>query len=308
MARFLGVDLGGTNIKWVVLEHDGEQAFGQPLATGSSPTGAAEGPDGVTGRVVAVVRDAMARHAPIAAAGVGVPGLFGRDTGLIELFPNLPGPWAGYPLRDRVAASAGIPVTLVNDARAFTLAEGLAGAGRGARTVACLTLGTGVGGGIMIDGRLHLGANGRAGEIGHQTVLADGPRCGCGNPGCVESLTQARALTTLAGRERVEDVYAGLAAGDAACVAAIESVTDWLAIGIANVVTVLVPDRVVIGGGIASAGEGLLARLCGAVRRRTPRGDPENIVIVAAELGSSAGAIGAALAAATARDEAIAMT
>ena len=126
--------------------------------------------------------------------GLGIPGLFDPADGRVLLFPNLPGPWAGYPLRARLEQELGRGVQMINDARAFTLAEGTLGAGAGCGTLVCVTLGTGIGGGVMIDGKLHLGAFGVAGEIAHQTVLPDGPLCGCGNHGCVEALARSDVL------------------------------------------------------------------------------------------------------------------
>lgn len=300
-ARLLGLDLGGTNIKWVVLELPGVGKAADPAdavvaGRGSVPTDAPAGPDAVAERMISAGRAAIATHGPIEAAGVGVPGTFYRETGRTRLFPNLPGPWDGFPLRDRLAAALHVPVTLVNDARAFTLAEGTVGAGRGCRTVVGLTLGTGVGGGVMIDGRLHLGASGGAGEIGHQVVVRDGPLCGCGNRGCVEPLAQAATLTRLAGRATAEEVYAGAAAGDERCVAAIDDVATWLGIGLANVVTVLGPDRIVIGGGIAAAGDLVLEPIRRAILAHVTLADPEYVDVVPASLGAEAGAIGAALA------------
>ncbi|HET7727130.1 MAG TPA: ROK family protein [Candidatus Limnocylindrales bacterium] len=296
--RVLGLDLGGTNIKWAVLDGDGGvDDAPRPLGYGSLPTGAEGGPDAVAERMLEAGRRAIGVHGDVAAVGVGVPGLFNRDSGAIELFPNLPGPWPGYPLRARLEAGFGRPVTLINDARAFTLAEGTLGAGRGCRTLVCITLGTGVGGGVLIDGRVHLGANGRAGEIGHQVVVEDGPPCGCGNRGCVEPLAWAATLTRLAGRDTAAEVYAGAAEGDEQCRAAIAEVARYLGLGLANVTTVLVPDRIVIGGGISAAGELLLEPLRAVVRARAPLVDPDRIDIVAAALGPEAGAVGAALAA-----------
>lgn len=297
--RVLGLDLGGTNIKWTVLQAEAAAAAdtARPTGFGSLPTDAAGGPERVTGRLLEAARTASAAHGPLDGVGVGVPGLFDREAGTIELFPNLPGPWPGVPLRDRLRTGLGLPVSLINDARAFTLAEGTLGAGRGCRTVACVTLGTGIGGGVMIDGRLHHGANGRAGEIGHQVVVEDGPPCGCGNRGCVEPLAQAATLARLAGRETAAEVYAGAAAGDERCHAPIREVARYLGHGLANVTTVLVPDRIVIGGGIAAAGELVLEPVREVVRARAPLVEPDRIDIVAASLGPEAGAIGAALAA-----------
>ena len=162
--------------------------------------------------------------------------------------------------------------------------------------MALLTLGTGIGGGLIIDGKLHLGT-GTAGEIGHQTVLEDGPMCGCGNRGCAEALAQAKALTTAAGKATVEDVFAGAVAGDERCIAAVDQAVRYLGIAIANVVNVLAPDRVVVGGGIAAgSGDLILGPLRYKVRERARMLPPERIEVVLAELGPLAGAIGAALA------------
>ena len=297
--RYLGLDLGGTNIKSVLIEE------GDPprvVASSSAPTHADRGPEAVVTRIIELGRAAMAEHGPVDSAALGVPGLFDRDAGTVLLFPNLPGPWPGHHLRDPVAAGLGVPVTMVNDARAFTLAEGLMGAGRGCSTLVCVTLGTGVGGGVMVDGKLHLGAWGVAGEIGHQTVLPDGPVCGCGNRGCAEVLTQARALADLAGRGTAEEVYEAARRGDDRCLSAIETVAGYLGIALANIVTVLGPDRIVLGGGIVAAGELVLGPVREHVRRRVTLVPSDEVEVVHAELGSAAGAIGAALAAATQLD------
>jgi glucokinase len=297
--RYLGLDLGGTNIKTVLIE-DGDSP--RVVTSSTAPTYADRGPDAVVARIIELGRAVIAEHGPVDSAAVGVPGLFDRDAGTVLLFPNLPGPWRGHSLRDPVAAGLAVPVTMVNDARAFTLAEGLMGAGRGCSTLVCVTLGTGVGGGVMVNGELHLGAWGVAGEIGHQTVLPDGPLCGCGNRGCAEVLTQARALAALAGRATAQEVYDGARRGDERCLAAIETVAGYLGIALANLVTVLGPDRIVVGGGIIAAGELVLGPVREHVRRRATLAPPDGIEVVHAQLGAAAGAIGAALAAATQLD------
>jgi glucokinase len=293
--RVLGLDLGGTNIKWTVLDVDGDDV--NVVAQGIEPTDADGGPEVVAARMASAATDAIARHGPIEAIGAGVPGLFDRTHGTIELFPNLPGAWRGFPLRDRIAAATGRPVVLINDARAFVLAEGRLGAGRGCHAVVGLTLGTGIGGGVLIGGRLQLGRNGRAGEIGHQIVEPDGPECGCGNRGCIEPLAQAATLARLAGRATAEEVYEGVAQGDQRCRTAVQTVARYIGIGLANVLVVLGPDRIVIGGGIADAGDLVLDPIRAATRERVTLVDPSDIDIVAAALGHEAGAIGAALAA-----------
>jgi glucokinase len=294
VSRHLGIDLGGTNVKAVVLEAaDGAEP--RIVATDQAPTRAAEGPEAVVARLAAVGGAAMEAHGPIDTVGLGLPGLFDPRRGVVLLFPNLPGEWRGRPVAGPMSEALGRPVALVNDVRAFTLAETRLGAARGARTVVCLALGTGVGGGIMVEGRLHLGMDGTAGEIGHQTVIPDGPRCGCGNRGCVEAVASGRRLAELAGTPTAEAAFAAARAGDPRALAAIERVAGWLGIAIANAVVLLSPDRVVVGGGIAGAGDLLLDPIRAEVLRRVTLVPAERISIVPGELGPNAGAVGAAL-------------
>jgi glucokinase len=294
--RYLGLDLGGTNLKAAVIDVE-PGMVPEVTASETRPTGADQGPTAVTGGMIALGADLAGMYGPFRGVGIGVPGLFDFDSGEIRFFTNLPGAWEGFPLRATIAEGLGVPATLINDARAFTLAEATVGAGRGCSTVACVTLGTGVGGGLFINGQLHFGAFGIAGELGHQTVAPDGPTCGCGNPGCLEAVTRAPTIAAAAGRTTMEDVLAGVGSGDPACVAAFRQAATYLGIGLANIVTVIGPERIVIGGGVAEAGEALLDPIREAVRSRVTLVPPEQVTIVGAELGAAAGAIGAALAA-----------
>jgi glucokinase len=291
--RYLGLDLGGTNIKVAVVE-ERDGAAPRIVLRESRPTEAHRGPDGVIERLAEVGRGALDRHGGVGTVGVGLPGVFHEDTGHAVLLPNLPGDWNGVPVRDPLAAALGRPVAMVNDARAFSLAESLLGAARGLGTVVCLVLGTGVGGGIVVDGRLLRGTGG-AGEIGHQTVLLGGPRCGCGNSGCAEALTRGDVLARRGGRATAEEVYAAARAGDATALAAVEHVVRWLGVALANAYVLLAPDAFVVGGGIAAAGDLLLGPLEAAVRRHVFIVAPERIRVLPAALGPYAGAIGAAL-------------
>jgi glucokinase len=291
--RLLGLDLGGTNIKVSLIEPHSDTY--RVVSVEERPTEAEGGPERVAANLIETARRHLG-EVSVESVGLGVPGLFDRETGVIELFPNLPGSWHGFPLRRTIEKAIDHPITMVNDARAFTLAEGTIGAGRGYRIVACLTLGTGIGGGIMIDGRLHLGAFGVAGEIGHQTIDPDGPICGCGNRGCVEAMARADVLTGLAEKKSAEEVYRAAAEGDRLSVTAIEVVAQVLGIGLANVVTLIGPDRIVIGGGISDAGDLVLDPIRQAIRERVTLVPTDRIDVVAAELGRWAGAHGAALA------------
>ena len=290
--RYLGIDVGGTNSKLAVLEIEGDHRT--VLATATIPTGAGD-PGEVVGRLGAAGARLAAEHGPVAAAGAGVPGLFDEASGRIVLLPNLPAAWTGRPFRDPLAGLLGVPVALINDARAFTLAESRMGAAAGCPTVVCLTLGTGVGGGVVVDGRLRFGPSGRAGELGHQVIEVDGPPCGCGNRGCVEAFAAGAVLCRLGGRDTPEAVFRAAAAGDQRAGAAVGATVGRLAVGIANLVTVLWPERVVVGGGVAAAGDQLFGPLRAAVAAATPLVDPASYEIVPAALGPAAGAIGAAL-------------
>jgi glucokinase len=292
-ARWLGLDLGGTNIKVAVLAGDRGGPV-EVVGSDSQPCGAHDGPPAVIENLAAAGRRAIERWGPIAGVGVGVPGLF-DDRGAIELFPNLPGDWRGVPLTAPLTEALGLPVSIVNDARAFTLAESRLGAAAGCDTVAAFVLGTGIGGGLVVGGRLHFGPLGRAGELAHQVIVPDGPPCGCGNRGCLEAVAAAGAITSQAGTSTVDEAFAAAAAGDERAASALAAVADYVGIAIANVVTMLVPERVVIGGGIAEAGEGWLSLLREATARHCVLVPPDWYEIVPARLGVTAGAIGAAL-------------
>jgi len=291
--RHLGLDLGGTNIKWAVVEHDGDDW--RTLATGHGPTPAKDGPDAVVGRLASMGEEVVGAWPGLASVGIGVPGLYDPATGRTRFLVNIPGPWADKPVAGPVGDALGLPAFLINDARAFGLAELRLGAGRGARSMVGLTLGTGVGGVIAIDGRVHQGHDGTAGEVGHQTIDPDGPWCGCGNPGCLEAFARADQLARASGTATAEEAVARAHAGDQRALDGLAQVGRYLGIGIANMVTVVSPDRVVIGGGVAAAGDLLFEPIRAELRLRVRTTSLDAVTIVAAELGTWAGSIGAAV-------------
>lgn len=293
-ARWLGLDLGGTNIKVAVVE-SGENGAVDVVGNDQLPAGADQGPPAVIGNLADAGSEAIGRWGPVAGAAVAVPGLFDDRTGAIEFLTNLPGAWKGVPMTEPLADAFGVSVSIINDARAFTLAEYRLGAAAGCSTVGALVLGTGIGGGVVVDGRLHFGRMGRAGELAHQVIVPDGPPCGCGNSGCLEALASAGAIARRAGTATARDAFAAAERGDVRAQAVVADVADYLGIAIANLVTVFVPERVVIGGGVAEAGELLLAPVRQATARHCFLVPPDWYEIVAAELGPTAGAIGAAL-------------
>jgi glucokinase len=292
-SHHLGIDLGVTNLKWAVVERVGEQW--RTVDQGQRPTLAAEGPDAVIGRVGEIGQAALERWPGIASVGIGIPGLYDPVAGSARFLVNMPREWSGRAVAGPVEAVLGVPVTLINDARAFGLAELRLGAGRGAASLVGLTLGTGVGGVIAIDGRVHLGHDGTAGEVGHQTIDPDGPMCGCGNRGCLEAFTRADRIAAACGTDTAEAAVAAARAGDPRALDGLAEIGRYLGIGIANMVVVLSPDRVVIGGGIAAAGDLLLEPIRAELRRRVQTTSLDEVELVTAELGTWAGAIGAAI-------------
>src|SRR6266550_885889 len=207
----LGLDLGGTNIKWVVLENGGSQL----RAKGQVPTDTSRGERGVVGQLVGIARSCARDLGRIDSVGVGVPGLYHPAAGTTRFMPNIPGSWEGVPVAAEVGEAVQAPSRLINDARAFTLAEHRLGAGRGAGSMLGITLGTGVGGGLILGGALYLGHDGGAGEFGHQTIVPDGPLCNCGNRGCLEALTRADKIVAACGQATVEKSVEAARNGDA---------------------------------------------------------------------------------------------
>jgi glucokinase len=247
----------------------------------------------------------------VEAIGMGLPGLVDRERGVSRFLPNMPTQWRDVPVAEILRSELGCPVYLLNDARLAAMGEFVYG-GREVQTMIFFTLGTGVGGGVIVDGKLRLGPLGAAGEVGHQTILPDGPLCGCGNRGCLETLASGPALsgegvrlmrTGLAPRlhelvsgdaQRITPREMGIAAreGDKAVAAAIERVTAYLGIAIANLVNVLHPELVVLGGGVAALGETLLAPVRAEVLRRVGMFPADNVRIENSALGDRAGALG----------------
>jgi glucokinase len=295
--RHLGLDLGATNLKWAILARD--DGAWTTVARDRVATRIVAVPDDVPAAIVRqlgeVATDAATRWGPVASVGIGVPGLYDPAAGTTRFLVNVPGPWAGHPVAGPVADAVGAPTFLINDARAFGLAELRLGAGRGATSMVGLTLGTGVGGVVAIDGRVHQGHDGTAGEIGHQTIDPDGPWCGCGNRGCLEAYARADQIAAACGTATAEEAVARAREGDARALGGLAQIARYLGIGLANMIVVLSPDRIVIGGGISAALDLLLGPLQDELRRRVQTTSLNHVEIVTAELGTWAGAIGAAI-------------
>ena len=287
--QHLGIDIGGTTLNLGVCHHDGSVRGRHTIATD-----AATGPDDTITRIVARARALIAEHGTVASCGIGMPGELDLERERFVRANHFPG-WANVPIGQQIGERLGVPTVLENDANCAAWGEYVAGTGRGTRSLACFTLGTGVGGGVVIDGQLWLGANGAAGALGHIAVDPNGPECRCGQRGCVEVYASATSLAGRYGKGSARDAFAAAARGEADAMAAVDWACDGLAAGVASVIHILQPDVVVLAGGMAAAGNPLLSRVRAGASRRVRTSWLRAIRIELSELGNDAGWIGAAL-------------
>ncbi|MEM9368404.1 MAG: ROK family protein [Planctomycetota bacterium] len=310
MKSYVGVDLGGTRTKLALANADGEVQRKATIATQAE-----EGPSVVLQRIGDAIHD-LACHTTdvVHGIGVGVPGLVDLETGSTKFLPNLSTHWRDVPVAETLRARFDCDIRLLNDVRTATNGELHYGHGRDRDrvTMAFLSIGTGIGGGLVIDGKLRLGPLGAAGEMGHQTLVPDGPRCGCGNHGCLEALASGPALAAEGARlmriglapslhqlvngsaENVTPEKMSLAAPhDAPIADAITKAGDYLGIAMANVVSTLHPDLIVIGGGVAQMGDRLLKPIRHAIQNRVRMFPTDSIQVLPSKLGDAAGVLGA---------------
>lgn len=302
---YASVDLGGTNIVCAFATAEGEV-----ICEDKTPTRSHEGPDAVLSRIAALVQKLAEQSCrQPAALGLGIPGLADLASGVTRFLPNLPTEWRSVPVREKLEPSVGCPVYLLNDVRMATLGELTFGHGRTVDTMVFFALGTGVGGGVVIEGRLRLGPMGAAGELGHQTIVPDGPLCGCGNRGCLETLASGPAIAAQGvwlmqcGRApKLYEIVGGDAArvtpremaeaargGDAAVQAAILRAGEYIGIGVANMWVSLQPDLAVLGGGVAEMGALLFDSVRETVRRRVGQLTVSEVRVEPSLLGDKAG-------------------
>jgi glucokinase len=301
----VGVDLGGTSVKAALVSAELEL-----LARDTSPTDVSD-EDRLLDEIEQLVRR-VAGDSPVAAVGFGLPSQIDQRRGVVADSINVP--ITDVPFASEMTRRLNLPVKVDNDANVACLAEARIGAGKGRDNVIMLTLGTGVGGGIVLDGRLYHGATGYGGELGHMVIDENGPRCQghCPNHGCLESLASAagvRAAAAQIAAERPDGMLAkaaargsvaprvvidGALAGERDCIDALAIVGRHLGVGIANYVNIFNPDVVVVGGGIMAAGEILLGVARDEAGRRALRPPWGEVEVVAAELGNDAGVLGAA--------------
>jgi len=310
-----GIDIGGTKIALAVADVEG-----RVLQKTRFPARTAErGPHAIIEEALVGIERMLGKTGLcLAAAGIGCGGPLDRQRGLILSPPNLPG-WDEFPVVRLVEERLGVPALLDNDANAAALGEHRYGAGRGYRDLVYITQSTGIGGGVIVRGELVHGVYDGAGEVGHMTVLPDGPACGCGGRGCLEALCSGTGLARRA-RERLaagaasslsalslseitgRAVAEAARAGDAVAGAVWDEMIHYLAVGVGNLFNVLAPEAVVIGGGVSEAGEQLFGPLRERVRARVRMLPPEKINILQASLGGDSALHGAVILGLAARE------
>jgi glucokinase len=306
-ARAVGVDIGGTKIAGGVVTADGRVLHRTRVPTPPDDQAA------TLAALLAVTDELLARHPEVEAIGLGAAGLVEWPGGHARWAPH--NSYRRMELRRLLHERTGLPTSVDNDANAATWAEARFGAGAGTDDLVLVTVGTGIGGGLVLDGRLYHGVHGFAGELGHMIVDPDGDRCACGNQGCLEAMASGSTLARLGqeaasadpggrlarlagqadGRVTGELVFAAAGEGDKTALALFERVGHWLGVGIASLVTIFDPEVVVVGGGVAATGELLLAPARASFQRyvhgRAHRDLPP---VVPARLGADAGLVGAA--------------
>ncbi|TFE24748.1 ROK family glucokinase [Cohnella luojiensis] len=306
---FVGVDLGGTAIKVGLCN-----ATGDLLRTYEGPTQTADGADAVLSNIAAYVKVLVPPGTPeweaVAGVGIGIAGFLDIPNGIINFSPNLP--FKDVPAKQIMEEKIGKPVKINNDANVAALGEAWGGAGKNIPHCVCYTLGTGVGGGIILHDRLIEGYTGMAGELGHMSIVPDleAIQCGCGKMGCLETVSSATGIirmakdavdrgdkTTLTFVEEemtAKHVFDAAKAGDEVAQRIVSRAAYYLGKSMAAVAVVVNPQRFIVGGGVSKAGEYLFEQIREVFHKLTPENAREGVEIVAAELGNNAGVVGAA--------------
>jgi len=309
----IGVDLGGTNIVCAIVNYQGKIVNRLKV-----PTLAERGKEATIKRIIETIHENIVQSSvvpdDIIGIGIGAPGPLDVKRGMINFAPNLPG-WRDVPLRKILEDEFNMKVVLENDANAAAWGERCFGAGQGVNNLVCFTLGTGIGGGIIIDGKIYHGNNYGAAELGHMTVNKDGPRCNCGNYGCLEAYSSATGIKNriknriregiksdflnfdedkLFESLRLKSIFEAARKGDRLTSIVVEEAISYLGIAIANITNILNPEMVVLVGGITNEGEKLLIPLKGEVKKRAFYSNYKSLKIVIGELGGNAGVLGTA--------------
>lgn len=308
----VGIDLGGTTIKAGIVNEKGEIIKQKAIPTGAERS-CREVVLDMADLVLEIVKDAGISMNEVQSVGIGSPGSINPVEGKVMYAANF-ADFRNVPMVDIMREKIDVPVYLDNDANVAALGESIYGAGEGSKNSIAITLGTGLGGGIIIDGKIFSGAFFGGGEMGHQVIVADGVPCNCGRKGCWESYSAATALIRM-GREKAaadaasvmntyhdgdtsklnaKDVFDAADAGDAAAKAAIQEYSHYLAVGLANTINVFQPEYLIVGGGPSAQGEKLLAPVREEMKKEIFGGETSTKIVIA-KLGNNAGIIGASL-------------
>lgn len=314
MTIFVGCDLGGTDIKAGLVNIDD----GVVLISKTIPTLGRQGPESVMERMANLIRELIKEgktdRSDIGGLGISAPGKIDLATNTTLFLPNLYTEWRNVPVGERMKDYLGLEVAMLNDVRAITFGEWIFGAGKGVDSMACFAIGTGIGGGLVVNNQLVLGIGGTAGEFGHQTIDPNGPLCGCGNYGCLEVFASGPAIAAEAARgvrqgwstkivelidhdlnQLTPKVVAEAAKmGDELALEVWERAGTYLGIGISNILTSVGVKRVVIAGGVGKAGDLLLDPINRVIKERVFMMPVEKVEIVMAKLGNDAGTVGMA--------------
>ena len=312
MVKRIGIDVGGTNVKIALVDGDGKIIY-----SNSVPTYAQMGYEYTVNNIKQAIKDLMketnTESKDIQGIGFDFPGQVDCKTGVVKNAPNIPG-WVNVPIAQMIEDEFHIPTRIDNDVRCAALGELKFGAGRGCENFVCITVGTGIGSGLVINGKVVRGAANAAGEIGHiKLQMEDGPLCGCGDSGCLEAFASGPSIVAMAQeylkggksakfRELAGDgeitpyiVAKAAEAGDPVAKRIFEKMGYYIGMGLTSVINLLNPEKIIIGGGVAECGELLLDPIRRTINDRAMKVQREAVEIVPAELGNSAGVIGASM-------------
>jgi glucokinase len=312
MKKYIGCELGGTNLRAAIVDVED----GSVLHHLSVPTLARDGHDAVMKRMadlfLHLIQWAGMTKEEIGGIGIGVPGTLDLEKGETLFLPNLPGTWPHVPLQSTVTQLTDLPTQILNDVHAITNGEWRFGAGRGVDTVAVFAIRAGIGGGLVINGQLHLGIGGTGGELGHTIIDFNGPRCGCGSYGCLEAYASGPAIAAMGmkavtqgtktliadlceydlNRVTPELIERAALAGDEIANDIYDKAGYYIGLAAANLCVSIGPRRIIIGGGVAKAGDLLLEPIRRTLRERATVIPIEQVEVVPSQLGDNAGVIG----------------
>jgi len=308
----IGVDIGGTNVKIALVDEQGHIMYSNSVPT-RAEMGYQYTIDNIKSVIYSSLKETQTPKDNVVGIGFGCPGQVDSDKGIIRILPNIPG-WVNVPLSELMEKEFNIETKVDNDVRVATLGEYNFGAGKGCKNLVCITVGTGVGSGLIVNGQLVRGASMSAGELGHM-ILQDshGPICGCGNTGCLEALASGPSIVQMAaeyvmggkstkykelagaGPITPQIVYEAAKQDDSVAKRIFYITGYWLGIALTNVVNLLNPEKIIVGGGVAQAGDLLLDPIRETIRKRALKVAADAVTVVPAELGESAGVVGASL-------------